>query len=89
MPNFNLAPILYKRLRIQGSTLRARSEDYQAELVARFVAFRPTCVGADMSPFSGSSARLSIISPVAQATAASVPTFTRYVICGCPLLPFA
>ncbi|KAI0373786.1 quinone oxidoreductase [Pilatotrama ljubarskyi] len=33
---FNLLPILYKRLRIQGSTLRARSEDYQAELVARF-----------------------------------------------------
>ncbi|KAI0630000.1 quinone oxidoreductase [Trametes polyzona] len=36
VPNFNLAPILFKRLRIQGSTLRARSEDYQAELVARF-----------------------------------------------------
>ena len=35
VPNFNLAPILYKRLRIQGSTLRARSEDYQADLVAR------------------------------------------------------
>ncbi|KAI0694851.1 quinone oxidoreductase [Earliella scabrosa] len=34
--NFNLMPILYKRLRIQGSTLRARSEDYQAELIARF-----------------------------------------------------
>ncbi|EJF60976.1 quinone oxidoreductase [Dichomitus squalens LYAD-421 SS1] len=33
---FNLAPILYKRLRIQGSTLRARSESYQADLVARF-----------------------------------------------------
>ncbi|KAI0351397.1 quinone oxidoreductase [Trametes cingulata] len=36
VPQFNLLPILYKRLRIQGSTLRARSEDYQAELVARF-----------------------------------------------------
>ncbi|EIW52389.1 quinone oxidoreductase [Trametes versicolor FP-101664 SS1] len=36
VPNFNLVPILYKRLRIQGSTLRARSEDYQAELIARF-----------------------------------------------------
>ncbi|KAI0642972.1 quinone oxidoreductase [Trametes meyenii] len=36
VPNFNLVPILYKRLRIQGSTLRARSEDYQADLVARF-----------------------------------------------------
>ncbi|KAI0762024.1 quinone oxidoreductase [Trametes elegans] len=34
--NFNITPILYKRLRIQGSTLRARSEDYQAELIARF-----------------------------------------------------
>ncbi|PIL35168.1 hypothetical protein GSI_02957 [Ganoderma sinense ZZ0214-1] len=36
VPKFNLAPILYKRLRIQGSTLRARSEEYQADLVARF-----------------------------------------------------
>ncbi|KAI0770603.1 quinone oxidoreductase [Fomes fomentarius] len=34
--NVNLAPILYKRLRIQGSTLRSRTVDYQAELVARF-----------------------------------------------------
>ncbi|KAI1786870.1 quinone oxidoreductase [Ganoderma leucocontextum] len=34
--NFSLVPILYKRLRIQGSTLRARSEEYQADLVARF-----------------------------------------------------
>ncbi|KAI0653539.1 hypothetical protein C8Q70DRAFT_1059251 [Cubamyces menziesii] len=33
---FSLRPILYKRLRIQGSTLRARSEDYQAQLIARF-----------------------------------------------------
>ena len=36
VPEFDLRPLLYKRLRIQGSTLRARSEDYQAELVARF-----------------------------------------------------
>ncbi|KAH9890359.1 quinone oxidoreductase [Cubamyces lactineus] len=36
VPSFSLRPILYKRLRIQGSTLRARSEDYQAQLVARF-----------------------------------------------------
>lgn len=35
--NVNLAPILYKRLRIQGSTLRSRTVDYQAELVARSV----------------------------------------------------
>ncbi|KAI8097176.1 uncharacterized protein BX664DRAFT_325717 [Halteromyces radiatus] len=30
--NFNIAPILRKRLRIQGSTLRSRSVDYQAHL---------------------------------------------------------
>ncbi|KAJ7644472.1 quinone oxidoreductase [Roridomyces roridus] len=32
----NLAPILYKRLRIQGSTLRSRTPAYQADLIARF-----------------------------------------------------
>lgn len=32
----NLGPLLYKRLRIQGSTLRARSVPYQAELIQRF-----------------------------------------------------
>ncbi|EMD39659.1 hypothetical protein CERSUDRAFT_111964 [Gelatoporia subvermispora B] len=36
IPSFNLMPILYKRLRIQGSTLRSRSPAYQAELIARF-----------------------------------------------------
>ena len=36
VPQFDLRPLLYKRLRVQGSTLRARSEDYQAELIARF-----------------------------------------------------
>ncbi|KAF8644434.1 hypothetical protein AX16_008493 [Volvariella volvacea WC 439] len=36
LPSFNLAPILYKRLRIQGSTLRSRSLEYQAELIKRF-----------------------------------------------------
>ena len=36
MPQMDLRPLLYKRLRVQGSTLRARSEDYQAELIARF-----------------------------------------------------
>ena len=35
LPGASMLPILYKRLRIQGSTLRARSEDYQAELIAR------------------------------------------------------
>ncbi|GJJ15390.1 hypothetical protein Clacol_009666 [Clathrus columnatus] len=32
----NLSPILYKRLRIQGSTLRSRSREYQADLIQRF-----------------------------------------------------
>ncbi|EIN12492.1 quinone oxidoreductase [Punctularia strigosozonata HHB-11173 SS5] len=36
VPKANLMPILYKRLRIQGSTLRARSVEYQAELIRRF-----------------------------------------------------
>ncbi|KAL5519821.1 hypothetical protein ACEPAG_1481 [Sanghuangporus baumii] len=34
--NFNLALLLYKRLRIEGSTLRARSLEYQASLINRF-----------------------------------------------------
>ncbi|KAF9499071.1 quinone oxidoreductase [Pleurotus eryngii] len=34
--SFDLRPILYKRLRIQGSTLRSRSESYQADLIQRF-----------------------------------------------------
>jgi len=34
--SFSLLPILYKRLRIQGSTLRSRSEEYQADLIKRF-----------------------------------------------------
>ncbi|EJD39288.1 quinone oxidoreductase putative [Auricularia subglabra TFB-10046 SS5] len=32
----NLMPILFKRLRIQGSTLRSQSEGYQAKLIKRF-----------------------------------------------------
>ncbi|KZT28802.1 quinone oxidoreductase [Neolentinus lepideus HHB14362 ss-1] len=32
----NLMQILYKRLRIQGSTLRSRSQEYQEDLVQRF-----------------------------------------------------
>ncbi|KJA17984.1 hypothetical protein HYPSUDRAFT_145662 [Hypholoma sublateritium FD-334 SS-4] len=32
----NLGPILYKRLHIEGSTLRSRSVEYQAALIARF-----------------------------------------------------
>ncbi|TDL19703.1 quinone oxidoreductase [Rickenella mellea] len=34
--NFNLIPLLYKRLHIQGSTLRARSVPYQTDLINRF-----------------------------------------------------
>ncbi|KAF7296715.1 PKS-ER domain-containing protein [Mycena chlorophos] len=36
VPSVNLGPILYKRLRIQGSTLRSRKPAYQADLIARF-----------------------------------------------------
>jgi len=34
--DIDLRPILFKRLRIQGSTLRSRSIAYQADLIARF-----------------------------------------------------
>jgi len=34
VPSVNLGPILYKRLRIQGSTLRSRSVEYQTDLIA-------------------------------------------------------
>lgn len=33
---FNLAPLLYKRLHIEGSTLRSRSVEYQAKLISQF-----------------------------------------------------
>jgi len=33
VPSVNLQPILYKRLKIQGSTLRSRSLEYQTELI--------------------------------------------------------
>jgi len=36
VPSANIAPILYKRLRIQGSTLRSRSLEYQADLINKF-----------------------------------------------------
>ncbi|KAF8349412.1 hypothetical protein F5887DRAFT_946033 [Amanita rubescens] len=36
VPSANIAPILYKRLRIQGSTLRSRSLEYQAVLIKEF-----------------------------------------------------
>ncbi|THH06779.1 hypothetical protein EW145_g3850 [Phellinidium pouzarii] len=34
--NFNLAPLLYKRLHIEGSTLRSRTVAYQSELISQF-----------------------------------------------------
>jgi NADPH:quinone reductase-like Zn-dependent oxidoreductase len=34
--NVNLGPVLYKRLHIEGSTLRSRSLEYQTDLIARF-----------------------------------------------------
>lgn len=36
VPKMSLLPILFKRLRIQGSTLRSRSPEYQAGLIAKF-----------------------------------------------------
>ncbi|KAJ7439771.1 quinone oxidoreductase [Mycena latifolia] len=36
VPSVNLAPLLFKRLRIQGSTLRSRSPAYQTDLIVRF-----------------------------------------------------
>ncbi|KAH7885186.1 quinone oxidoreductase putative [Phlebopus sp. FC_14] len=37
VPSVNLGPILYKRLKIQGSTLRSRSLEYQAGLIGGYV----------------------------------------------------
>ncbi|KAL0565912.1 hypothetical protein V5O48_016108, partial [Marasmius crinis-equi] len=36
VPEFDLGALLFKRLRIQGSTLRSRSVAYQADLIQRF-----------------------------------------------------
>ncbi|KAF8743768.1 hypothetical protein AX14_000735 [Amanita brunnescens Koide BX004] len=36
VPTANIAQILYKRIRIQGSTLRSRSLEYQADLIKKF-----------------------------------------------------
>jgi len=38
VPSVNIAPILFKRLRIQGSTLRSQSIQYQENLIQRFKA---------------------------------------------------
>jgi len=34
-PKIDLGPLLYKRLRVQGSTLRSRSLEYQAEVIKK------------------------------------------------------
>lgn len=36
VPKFSLAPILYKRLRIEGTTLRSRTLEYQSKLLQEF-----------------------------------------------------
>lgn len=36
VPEVDLGPLLYKRLRIEGSTLRSRSAEYQADLISKF-----------------------------------------------------
>ena len=41
VPNANLAPILMKRMRIEGSTLRSRDEDYQGQLRDRLETYLP------------------------------------------------
>ncbi|KAF8442800.1 quinone oxidoreductase putative [Boletus edulis BED1] len=49
VPSVNLRPILYKRLKIQGSTLRSRSLDYQTDLInsASFGAVVSQITGAE------------------------------------------
>jgi putative PIG3 family NAD(P)H quinone oxidoreductase len=47
VPLVNLRPILYKRLKIQGSTLRSRSLDYQTELINSFRAVVDQITGAE------------------------------------------
>jgi NADPH:quinone reductase-like Zn-dependent oxidoreductase len=36
IPNANIGAILFKRLQIIGTTLRARDEEYQGHLLSRF-----------------------------------------------------
>jgi NADPH:quinone reductase-like Zn-dependent oxidoreductase len=49
VPSVNLTPILYKRLKIQGSTLRSRSLEYQTELIesAGYQAIMDKITGAE------------------------------------------
>jgi hypothetical protein len=37
----SLLPILYKRLHIEGSTLRSRSVEYQTNLITRYASYLP------------------------------------------------
>ncbi|CEJ94679.1 Putative Quinone oxidoreductase PIG3 [[Torrubiella] hemipterigena] len=41
VPDANIGPILYKRIRIEGSTLRSRDEDYQGKLRDRLEQYLP------------------------------------------------
>ncbi|KAK3177654.1 hypothetical protein K4F52_009559 [Lecanicillium sp. MT-2017a] len=41
VPEANIGPILFKRLRIEGSTLRSRDEDYQGKLRDRLEDYMP------------------------------------------------
>jgi len=47
VPSLDLRPILTKRLRIQGSTLRSRSADYKAEVSKRFGELLSSFTGSD------------------------------------------
>lgn len=51
VPEFNLAKILMKRLSITGSTLRARSINYKAELISGFIPkFLPKFNSGELQP---------------------------------------
>ncbi|KAK5987087.1 Quinone oxidoreductase PIG3 [Cladobotryum mycophilum] len=41
VPNANIGPILFKRLRVEGSTLRSRDEDYQGKLRDKLEEYLP------------------------------------------------
>lgn len=54
VPSFSLMPILYKRLSILGTTLRARPPAYQTELMRRFKEEAlPDIKAGDVSPEEG------------------------------------
>ncbi|KAI0048217.1 quinone oxidoreductase putative [Auriscalpium vulgare] len=47
VPSFSLLPILFKRIHIQGTTLRSRSSAYKAQLVSTFAELVPHFTDAD------------------------------------------